>query len=52
MRADNRQMRYEFLPSLFVQPILHAQATVGRAYGAPKLARKAEALRRFPRYDT
>jgi hypothetical protein len=39
-------MRYEFLPSLFVQ------ATVGRAYGAPKLADKAEALRRFPRYNT
>jgi integrase len=28
----------------------HAQVSVGRAYGPPKLADKAEALRRFPRY--
>jgi hypothetical protein len=30
----------------------HVQATVGRGYGEPTLADKADALRRFPRYSS
>jgi hypothetical protein len=30
----------------------HAHKTVGRGYGAPTLADKAEALKKFPRYGT